>query len=88
MVSKTNSVCNFCDARPAADVRMFDLVFILCLFCVSAQGVLIINGMFGISDEETDEMCVVETALDTNMAACCIKLEDFQKALDYAKMVL
>ena len=43
--------------------------------------------MFGISDEETDEMCVVETALDTNMAACCIKLEDYQKALDYAKMV-
>jgi hypothetical protein len=67
---------------------MFDSVLVLFILCFRSQGVLIINGMFGISDEETDEMCVVETALDTNMAACCIKLEDFQKALDYAKMVL
>jgi tetratricopeptide (TPR) repeat protein len=44
--------------------------------------------MFGISDQEMDEMGLIEATLDANMAACALKLQEYKKALDYAKMVL
>ena len=57
-------------------------------YAVYERGCLIINGMIDISDETFDQMNKVEGILDVNMAACKLKLKEYQAALDSCRMAL
>jgi hypothetical protein len=52
-----------------------------------AKGVLIINGCYGMSDEEMERLGKMETLLNLNMAACKLKLKEFPRAVDLCKTV-
>jgi hypothetical protein len=42
--------------------------------------------MYGLSDEEYDEVFEIEKALDLNIAAVLLKKEDFRGAISHCKM--
>lgn len=48
---------------------------------------LILNGIYGLSEAEYDEMAKIEMVLHLNLAACCLKLKEFKKAFDNCKLV-
>jgi len=57
-------------------------------FAVYDRGILIINGSYGMSDEEQAKLTQLELTLDLNMAACQLKLKNYLKAIDHCKMAL
>jgi len=57
-------------------------------FAVYERGVLIINGAYGMSDEDYDTLTKMECLLDLNMALCQLKLEDFTKCISHCKMAI
>lgn len=70
--------------------------FRLCLLCsgeyneafaVYERGVLIISGIYGVDDVEQQWYTDMEILLDLNMAACKLKLKQYQEAIDLCKMV-
>jgi len=52
------------------------------------RGVLIVNGAYGMNDEDTTKMSRLEKELDLNMALCRIKMKQYPEAIENCKMVL
>jgi len=50
--------------------------------------VLILNGCYGLNEEEQQKINKHEIAFDLNMALCKIKMEKWTEAIDNCKMVL
>jgi Tfp pilus assembly protein PilF len=46
------------------------------------------NGMIELSDAEMDELALLESVFNSNMSACCLKLNEHKKAYDYARLAL
>ena len=55
---------------------------------VYERGVLIINGMYQLSEEDEDEMENIECLLDLNMALVSLKMEDWTEAINCCKMAI
>eukprot|EP01083_Nonionella_stella_P073165 197621_1 len=55
---------------------------------VYERGVLIINGMYQMTEKEEDEMENVECLLDLNMAFASLKLENYAEAINCCKMAI
>jgi len=57
-------------------------------FAIYERGVLILNGCYGLDEEEQQKINKHEVAFDLNMALCKLKLERWTEAIDNCKMVL
>jgi len=57
-------------------------------FAVYERGVLIINGAYGMSDEDYDKLTKLECLLDLNMAFCQLKIKDYPKCISHCKMAI
>lgn len=55
---------------------------------VYERGVLIINGMYQLEDEDEDEMEKVECLLDLNMALVSLKMDNWTEAINCCKMAI
>jgi len=52
------------------------------------RGVLIVNGTYGMDENDSAKMSKLEKELDLNMALCRIKLKQYPEAIENCKMVL
>ena len=55
---------------------------------VYERGIMIINGLYGISDEKWSEISKIECSLYLNLAACYLKLKEPFKTIDYCNQAL
>jgi len=57
-------------------------------FKIYERGVLIINGMYGLNEEEENEMEHFEYLLDLNMAAAKLQMKEWTDTIENARMAL
>lgn len=57
-------------------------------FAVYERGIMIINGTYGMSEEDFKKIAEHELALDLNMAACKLKLKEWKEAINNCKQAL